>query len=165
MHFMIPVLEKLTILKRWEIHKVLQSRIKWATNKDTILLFALVGFLLNVTLSKNSIMTVSPLLHIYLISITQSPTLWDPMDCSQPGSSFHGILQARILEWVAMSFSRGSSHPGIQPRSPTLQADFLLSEPSGKPRDLYLKNTDLKRYMYSNVHSSIIDNCQDIKAI
>ena len=37
------------------------------------------------------------------------PTLWDPMDCSLPGSSLHGILQARILEWVAISFSRGSS--------------------------------------------------------
>ena len=36
-------------------------------------------------------------------------TLWDPMDCSLPGSSLHGILQARVLEWVAISFSRGSS--------------------------------------------------------
>ena len=36
-------------------------------------------------------------------------TLWDPMDCSPPGSSVHGILQARILEWVAIYFSRGSS--------------------------------------------------------
>ena len=35
------------------------------------------------------------------------PTLLDPMDCSLPGSSVHGILQARILEWVAISFSRG----------------------------------------------------------
>ena len=39
------------------------------------------------------------------------PTLWDPVDCSPPGSSAHGILQARILEWVAISFSRGSSRP------------------------------------------------------
>ena len=36
-------------------------------------------------------------------------TLCDPMDCSPPGSSVHGILQARILEWIAISFSRGSS--------------------------------------------------------
>ena len=34
---------------------------------------------------------------------------WDPMDCRPPGSSVHGILQARILEWVAISFSRGPS--------------------------------------------------------
>ena len=39
------------------------------------------------------------------------PTLQDPMDCCPPGSSFHGIFQARILEWVAISFSRGSSGP------------------------------------------------------
>ena len=39
------------------------------------------------------------------------PTLCEPKDCSLPGSSVHGILQARILEWVAISFSRGSSQP------------------------------------------------------
>ena len=39
------------------------------------------------------------------------PTLCDPMDCIPPGSSVHGILQARILEWVVISFSRGSSQP------------------------------------------------------
>ena len=42
------------------------------------------------------------------------PTLCDPVDCSPPGSSVHGILQARILEWVAISFSRGSSWPRDQ---------------------------------------------------
>ena len=40
------------------------------------------------------------------------PTLGDPMECSPPGSSVHGILQARILEWVAYHFSRGSPRPG-----------------------------------------------------
>ena len=39
------------------------------------------------------------------------PTLWDPVDCSLPGSSIHGISQARILEWVAISFSGGSCWP------------------------------------------------------
>ena len=39
------------------------------------------------------------------------PTFCDPIDCSPPGSSVHGILQARILEWVAMPSSRGSSPP------------------------------------------------------
>ena len=57
----------------------------------------------------------------------------DPMDLSLPGSSVHRILQARILEWVAISFSRGSSNPGIEPRSPASQADSLPSEPPGKP--------------------------------
>ena len=39
------------------------------------------------------------------------PTLSNPKDCSLPGSSLHGILQARVLEWIAISFSRGSSRP------------------------------------------------------
>ena len=44
--------------------------------------------------------------------VTQScPTLWDPMDCSPPGSPIHGIFQARILEWVVISFSRRSFQP------------------------------------------------------
>ena len=42
-------------------------------------------------------------------SLQLCPTLCNPMDCSPPGSSVHGILQARILEWVAISFSRASS--------------------------------------------------------
>ena len=41
-------------------------------------------------------------------------TLCNPMDCSPPGSSIHGILQTRILEWVAISFSRESSQPRDQ---------------------------------------------------
>ena len=44
--------------------------------------------------------------------VTQScPTLCDPMDCSLPGLSVHGIFQGRVLEWVVISFSRGSSSP------------------------------------------------------
>ena len=54
------------------------------------------------------------------------------MDWGPPGSSLPGILQARILEWVAISFSRASSDPGFELGSPTLQADSLLSEPPGK---------------------------------
>ena len=50
-------------------------------------------------------------------------TCCDPMDCSLPDFSVHGFLQARILEWVAVP------NPGIEPRSPTLQADSLLSKP------------------------------------
>ena len=47
--------------------------------------------------------------------VTEScPILCDPMDCNLPGSSVHGIFQARTLEWVAISFSRGSSRPRAQ---------------------------------------------------
>jgi len=50
----------------------------------------------------------------------------DPMDCSPQGSSVHGILQARILEWVAISFSRDLPDPGIIPVSPALAGGFFL---------------------------------------
>ena len=56
-------------------------------------------------------------------------TLCDHTDCSLPGSSVLGILQARVLEWIAILFSRGSSQPGVGPGPPALQADFLPSEP------------------------------------
>ena len=63
-------------------------------------------------------------------------TLCNPRDCSQAGSSVHGILQARILEWVVVPFSRESSQARIEPRSPALQADSWPSEPPGEPRIL-----------------------------
>ena len=62
------------------------------------------------------------------------PALCNPMDCSPPGSSVHGIFQARILEWVAISFSGDVPDLGIEPGSPTLQAEALPSELPGKPR-------------------------------
>ena len=55
-------------------------------------------------------------------------TLWNPMDYT-----VHGILQARILEWVAFPFSRGSSQPRNQTKVSTSQADSLSAEPQEKP--------------------------------
>ena len=49
--------------------------------------------------------------QIWVLSCFSHVLLCDPMDCSQPGSSVHGISQARIREWIAISFSRGSSQP------------------------------------------------------
>ena len=53
-------------------------------------------------------------------------TLCEPMDCSPPGSSFHGISQAGILEWVAMSFSRGSSQPRDQTQVSLIAGRFFI---------------------------------------
>ena len=58
------------------------------------------------------------------------------MDRSPPGSSIYGISQVRIPEWVAISYSRGSSQPGIEPASPlspALAGGFFSTEPPGKP--------------------------------
>ena len=55
-------------------------------------------------------------------------TLWDPMDYT-----VHGVLQARILEWVNFPFPGDHPNPVTEPRSPPLQADSLPDEPQGKP--------------------------------
>ena len=60
------------------------------------------------------------------------------MDYSPPGSSVHGIPQARILEWVATSFSRGSSQLRDQTKSPALAGGFFTMEPAGKPVSLHV---------------------------
>ena len=59
--------------------------------------------------------------------------LCHPMDCSPPGSSVHGIVQARLVEWVAISFSRGIFPTQDVPWPPALQADSLLCELQGSP--------------------------------
>ena len=65
------------------------------------------------------------------------PALCDPLNCSPPGSSVHGIILTRILEWVVISFSRGSSQPGTELESPALAGGFFTAGPPGKP---WLKN-------------------------
>ena len=62
--------------------------------------------------------------------IQSGPTL-----CNSTDYTVHGILQPRILGWVAFLFSRGSSNSGIKPRPPTLQADSLPAELQGKPEN------------------------------
>ena len=67
------------------------------------------------------------------VLVTQScPALCNPIDCSLPGFSVHGILQARILEWVTISFSRGSSQPRDRTRVSHIGGRHLTSEPPGK---------------------------------
>ena len=77
---------------------------------------------------------ISCILHLKVKALVAQlcGTLCNPMDCSPPGFSVHGILQARILEWVSILFARGSSHSGINPWSLSLQADSLPRESPGK---------------------------------
>ena len=91
-------------------------------------------------------------LDCYTLSRISRVWLCNPMRCSPPGSSVHGILQARILGWIAMPSSKGSSWPrdrtqvshvscigrripgpGIKPVSPALAGRFLTTRPPGKP--------------------------------
>ena len=78
------------------------------------------------------------------VKVAQScPTLCDPMDYTA-----HGILQARILEWVAVPFSRDLPNPGIKPRSPTLQVDSLPAEPQGKPKKNGVGSLSLLQWIF-----------------
>ena len=90
---------------------------------------------------------------------TQScPTLCDLMDCSPPGSSIYGILQSRILDWVAFPFSRGPSRTRCEPWSPTLQAYSLLNEPPRKPL-LYSRTLFLIHLVYVKVKVLVAPSC------
>ena len=79
--------------------------------------------------------------------VTQSClTLCDPMDYSLPGFSVNRILQARILEWIAIPSSRGTS----QPRSPALQADSLPFEPQGS----LLLSLDIRQVQHNTCNNN-----------
>ena len=100
-------------------------------------------------------------------SIAQSsPTLWNPLDCSPPGSSAHGISQARIVEWVATASSRGSSWPRDWTHISWISytaGEFFTAEPSGKPLYNFIPRAEpwpgrtlLKLYLLWGLQSSVI---------
>ena len=74
--------------------------------------------------------------------------------CESKDYTVHGILQAKILEWVAFPFSRGSSHPGIESRSPALRADSLPAEPPGKPKNTVVGSLSLLQWIFPSQESN-----------
>ena len=68
--------------------------------------------------------------------VQSCPAHCEPMDYSPPGSSVHGIFQAKLLEQVAIPVSQDLPNPGFEPRSPTAQVDSLPSETPRKPRNI-----------------------------
>ena len=80
--------------------------------------------------SQNYVYSVVISLKVKVKVAQLCPTLCDPMDYT-----VHGILQARILEWVAFPLSRGSSQPRDRTQIPPLQADSLPAEPQWKPKN------------------------------
>jgi len=75
-------------------------------------LFSSKNLLLLSCMSSLHILDINPLLNKVKVNVAHlCLTLCDPLDCSPPGSSVHEIFQARILEWIAIPFSRGSSQP------------------------------------------------------
>ena len=69
--------------------------------------------------------------HVYLACAPLCLILCHTVDCSPPDSSVHGIFQARILEWVAISYSTDLPDPGVKPMSPTLAGGFFTTEDTG----------------------------------
>ena len=78
-------------------------------------------------------------LQVFAKLLQSCPTLCDPMDCSPPGSSAHGVIQARILKWVAMPSSRGSSWPRDQTRVsyglPALAGGFFTTSATWEAKE------------------------------
>ena len=84
-------------------------------------------------------------MHVRAQLLQSCSTLCNPVDCSQPGPSVQGVLQARILEWVAMSSSRGSSRPKDRTCMPCVSCiagGFLPLSPWGNPQNyqVYMAN-------------------------
>ena len=92
------------------------------------------------------------------MKVTQSYlSLCNPLDYTA-----HGILQARMLEWVAVPFFRGSSQPRDGTRSPTLQADSLPAEPQGKPKNTGVGILRLGLVILNTVHLMILPPPEDL---
>ena len=109
------------------------------------MLFPLTEILLSPLFKKYLNLKITSL-EVKVLVAQLCPTLGHPMDCSPPGFSVHGNLQARILEWVSISFSGDLPDPGIKPGSPASQADSLPTELLGKPMtniDSILKGRDI----------------------
>ena len=84
-----------------------------------------------------------------------SNTFVTPMDCSLPGSSVRGILQARILEWVAVSSPEDLRDSGIETESPVLTGKFFTTGPPGKPISV----------MRGGVFSGCLDNIHVLQGV
>ena len=74
-----------------------------------------------------------------MVSCSVVSNFCDPVDSSTPSSSVHSVLQARIMKWVAISFSGDLPDSGTEPRPPELKADFLPTEPPGKSQSSQLR--------------------------
>ena len=84
------------------------------------------------------VLTEICILYMYRVESLQScPALCGPMDCSPPGSSVHGIIQARMLEWVAIPFPRDLPNSGIEPASPALAGRLFTTDPPEAPVTIY----------------------------
>ena len=97
-------------------------------------------------------------MHVLVLGSGIASSL-QPLDCSLPSSSVHGIFQSRILEWVATSSSKGSSWPRIKPTSPTLQVGSLPLSHQGSPRMCLKKFSCNSSEKFSVTHTFSLCSC------
>ncbi|KAB0377249.1 hypothetical protein FD755_011693, partial [Muntiacus reevesi] len=101
----------------------------------TLTMLSVIGIWAHVDVLRFRDGVLSGLAVLFAGSLQSGPTLCDPMDCSPPGPSVHGIFQARMLEWVTMPFSRRSAPPRIESvslTSPALADRFFITSPIWK---------------------------------
>ena len=104
---------------RWEVGRKVQEEWERRYERQNLWTFLSLMNDIKVVGKTHTHIYIPPHTHIYVYisesEVAQScPTLCNPMGCSLPGFSIHGIFQARVLEWVAIPFSRGSSWPRVQ---------------------------------------------------
>ena len=85
---------------------------------------------------------------VYIVNMKVKVTQSRPTLCDPTGYTVHGILQVRTLEWADFPFSGDLPNPGIEPRSPTLQADSLPAEPQGKPKNTGMGSLSLLQQIF-----------------
>ena len=105
----------------------------------------------------NAIIKQDKNIHTYMLLFSRKvmSNSCGPVDHSPSGSSVHGISQARILEWIAISFFRYLPDPGIKPVSSVLAGRFFITEPPGKP------HLHTQFYLYPTSSESTILNLQN----
>ena len=100
------------------------------------------------------------IIHVCMLVSQLCPALCNHMDYSPRGSSDHGIPQARILKWVTIPFSRGSSPPVNRTWIPALQADSLYSEPPPEKLKAYIQNILFTHFFFHIMDLKVIEDTQ-----
>ena len=110
-------------------------------------------------------------IYLSILSSQSCLTLCDPMDCSLPGSSVHGILQARILKWIAIPFSRGSSRPRDWIHVSWMAGRFFTiwanRETGYSPKELINLRIGIQRYfcLNKNITYSAVDKIVHVHSV
>ena len=116
--------------------QITSGNLLYHTGSPNLVLCKLVLFIMFIEYLVIYLLSALYLVFSLIVLVFSCVWLGDPMDCNLPGPPFHRIFQARILEWVAISYSRGSFQLRGQTTSPALVGRFFATAPPGKPHSL-----------------------------